>query len=61
MSEQTAGRYDQAESATQITQFDIIYASVVAFFAWMFSVYDFILFGTLLPVIALEFRWSTAF
>jgi MFS family permease len=61
MSEQTVGRADQAESATQITQFDIIYASIVAFFAWMFSVYDFILFGTLLPVIALDFRWSTAY
>jgi MFS family permease len=38
----------------------LIYASIVAFFAWMFSVYDFILFGTLLPVIASSFNWSTA-
>lgn len=34
--------------------------SVVAFFAWVFSVYDFTLFGTLLPVIAEDFGWSTA-
>ncbi len=34
--------------------------SVVAFFAWVFSVYDFTLFGTLLPKIAEDFGWSTA-
>lgn len=57
---QGAGQLDQAGSTSGITQFDVIYASIVAFFAWMLSVYDFILFGTLLPVIALEFNWSTA-
>lgn len=35
--------------------------STVCFFAWVFSVYDFTLFGTLLPVIADDFGWSTAF
>lgn len=38
----------------------LVYASIVAFFAWMFSVYDFILFGTLLPLIAKQYGWSTA-
>jgi MFS family permease len=37
----------------------VVYASVVAFLAWMLSVYDFILFGTLLPLIAKDFGWST--
>lgn len=43
-----------------ISKGQLIYASIVAFLAWVFSVYDFILFGTLLPIIALEFHWSTA-
>src|SRR4051812_21192254 len=34
--------------------------SVVCFIAWVASVYDFTLFGTLLPVIAEEFGWSVA-
>lgn len=34
--------------------------SAVCFFAWVFSVYDFTLFGTLLPKIADSFGWSTA-
>ncbi|GAC1358879.1 MAG: MFS transporter [Ktedonobacteraceae bacterium] len=49
-----------AENSSAITNRDVIYASIVAFFAWLFSVYDFILFGTLLPVIAQDFKWSTA-
>lgn len=32
--------------------------AIVCFFAWVISVYDFTLFGTLLPVIADEFGWS---
>jgi MFS family permease len=39
----------------------VIYASIVAFLAWMLSVYDYILFGTLLPLIAKDFHWSTSF
>jgi len=31
-----------------------------AFIAWVFAVYDFILFGTLLPVIAKDMGWSNA-
>ncbi|VXC11384.1 MFS transporter [Citricoccus sp. K5] len=34
--------------------------SIVCFLAWVISVYDFTLFGTLLPVIAEDFGWSTA-
>lgn len=33
--------------------------SGVCFVAWIVSVYDFTLFGTLLPVIAADFGWST--
>lgn len=33
--------------------------SIVCFLAWVFSVYDFVLFGTLLPEIAAEFDWSS--
>ncbi|MFF0990612.1 MFS transporter [Kocuria nitroreducens] len=34
--------------------------SIVCFIAWVVSVYDFTLFGTLLPVIAEDFGWTTA-
>lgn len=34
--------------------------SIVCFIAWVASVYDYTLFGTLLPVIAKEFHWSVA-
>lgn len=44
-----------------ITRRDVRYAGWVAFFAWMFSVYDYILFGTLLPKIADDFGWSTSY
>ncbi|WP_327152054.1 MFS transporter [Nocardia sp. NBC_01329] len=43
-----------------ITSRDARFATVVAFFAWVFAVYDFVLFGTLLPEIAKEFDWSPA-
>jgi MFS family permease len=52
-------------SATQqpwkrpVTQKTIIYVSVIAFLAWVISVYDYTLFGTLLPVLAQDFGWST--
>lgn len=36
----------------------VTYALVCSFLAWMFSVYDYILFGTLLPVIAATYHWS---
>lgn len=34
--------------------------SIVCFVAWVVSVYDFTLFGTLLPLIAEDFGWTTA-
>ena len=44
----------------RITPKTIRQVSVVCFIAWVASVYDFTLFGTLLPVIAEEFGWSVA-
>ena len=41
-----------------VTKKTIVYVSVVCFIAWTASVYDYTLFGTLLPVIAEEFGWS---
>jgi MFS family permease len=35
--------------------------TIVCFLAWVFSVYDVVLFGTLLPKIAEEFGWSTGY
>lgn len=45
---------------TPITRKTVIYVSVVCFIAWVASVYDYTLFGTLLPVIGDEFGWSAA-
>lgn len=44
-----------------VSRGQVVYASVVCFLAWMLSVYDYILFGTLLPEIAKTFGWSTGF
>jgi MFS family permease len=38
----------------------IVYVCVICGLAWIMSVYDFTLFGTLLPAIAESFGWSTA-
>jgi MFS family permease len=46
---------------TNITNKTLVYSSVVCFLAWVFSVYDYTLFGALLPVISDEFGWSTSF
>ncbi|WGL92750.1 MFS transporter [Serratia marcescens] len=42
----------------QLTIRDVKFATWIAFFAWVFAVYDFILFGTLLPEIGDHFGWS---
>lgn len=42
----------------QITKKTITQVSIVCFIAWVASVYDYTLFGTLLPVIADEFGWD---
>ncbi|WDD94883.1 MFS transporter [Burkholderia sp. FERM BP-3421] len=38
---------------------DVRRATFVAFLAWVFAVYDFILFGTLLPEIGRHYGWDT--
>jgi MFS family permease len=42
----------------QLTIKDVKFSTWIAFFAWVFAVYDFILFGTLLPEIGNHFGWS---
>lgn len=49
------------ETFTEVTPRAVKYATVVAFLAWTFAVYDYISFGTLLPKIADSFHWSTSF
>lgn len=44
----------------EIPKKTVYYVSFVCFLAWVASVYDYTLFGTLLPVIAEDFGWSTA-
>lgn len=44
----------------KILPIDVKRASIVAFFAWVFAVYDFILFGTLLPQIGAAYQWNAA-
>jgi len=44
----------------QLSAADITYSTWIAFFAWAFAVYDFILFGTLLPVMGEHFGWDEA-
>jgi len=39
---------------------DTRFATGVAFLAWVFAVYDFILFGTLLPEISATYGWSAS-
>lgn len=54
-------------AATKIEPWNVVitgkkmaYVSVVCFIAWVASVYDYTLFGTLLPVIAEDFGWTAA-
>jgi len=44
----------------QLATKDVTYATWIAFFAWVFAVYDSILFGTLLPVMGGHFSWNEA-
>lgn len=44
----------------EISKKTVYYVSFVCFLAWVASVYDYTLFGTLLPVIAEDFGWTTA-
>ena len=58
-----SGRVNDGASRinTTITTRTLVYSSIVCFLAWVFSVYDYTLFGALLPVISKEFGWSTSF
>jgi MFS family permease len=45
---------------TSFSTRELIYPSIVAFLAWVVCVYDYIMFGTLLPRMAADFGWATA-
>jgi MFS family permease len=57
----SSGLADAPTINRNITNKTLIYSSIVCFLAWVFSVYDYTLFGALLPVISDEFGWSTSF
>jgi hypothetical protein len=57
----TVGGVQDIVQIPVIKRSDVQYASIVAFCAWVFSVYDFIMFGVMLPVIAEAFGWTTDF
>ena len=46
--------------AGELTARDVRIATWICFFAWTFAVYDFVLFGNLLPVLAAEVGWAPA-
>jgi MFS family permease len=60
------GQGDEASSGTvggirtNFSTGELVYASVIAFLAWVVCVYDYIMFGTLLPKMASDFGWSPA-
>jgi len=57
----SSGLADAPTINRNITNKTLVYSSIVCFLAWVFSVYDYTLFGALLPVISDEFGWSTSF
>jgi MFS family permease len=48
------------EPTLSFSRADVRRATVIAFLAWVFAVYDFILFGTLLPEIGNRYNWDSA-
>ncbi|MCY1158926.1 MAG: transporter [Citricoccus sp.] len=46
--------------STDITPKDVRLATWICFFAWTFAVYDFVLFGNLLPQLASDLGWTAA-
>ena len=44
---------------TIFTTGELVYPSIIAFLAWVVCVYDYMMFGTLLPKMADDFGWST--
>nr|WP_323118014.1 MFS transporter [Burkholderia alba] len=53
-----AGSDPSAWAPATVSKQQVKYATYVCFFAWVFAVYDFILFGTLLPRLGEHFHWS---
>lgn len=51
---------DAPRIETNLPQRTLVYSSIIAFLAWVFSVYDYTLFGTLLPKMASGLGWTTA-
>ncbi len=49
-----------AWNVPKVTRSEVRYATMVCFLAWVFAVYDFILFGTLLPKVGDVFGWDPA-
>src|SRR3954466_5954402 len=45
---------------SDVTPKDVRLATWICFFAWTFAVYDFVLFGNLLPQLATRLGWSAA-
>lgn len=45
-------------ATSSVTPRDVRVATWICFFAWTFAVYDFVLFGNLLPVLAQDLGWS---
>lgn len=50
--------YSTQPTTSSVTPRDVRFATWICFFAWTFAVYDFVLFGNLLPVLAEDLGWS---
>ena len=50
----------RVSQVTRVTERDVRIATWVCFFAWTFAVYDFVLFGNLLPKLAEDHGWSSS-
>lgn len=58
MTDATAARV--SSEVAEITDRDVNIALWICFLAWTFAVYDFVLFGNLLPVLAEDLGWTSA-
>ena len=58
MSSTSAASEDRHWTARPLLPREVRFATWIAFFAWVFAVYDFVLFGTLLPKLGVSFGWS---
>jgi MFS family permease len=48
------------QQVPRISERDVRIATWICFFAWTFAVYDFVLFGNLLPALAADLGWTDA-